>query len=297
MLTQKTKESLSVAGLIYCALLLGTHYVITKQLTQTTDAVVLTGYRFLIAAIPLFVYLLFIRKNPFKKMKPGLILGFFLGLAFISIAEGVRYTSASNAGFISGIFIIFVPIFSFLFFRKKSKLYYLWVLALSLLGFYFLTGQMHDITVGDLLILASAIFTAAHLVLMGHYAKQDLDARVLCFQQFFVVFVLSFAFALVTHTSMAAPTDQVAPLLVLGLAATLSVFFVQMISLRYASEITAALTLAIRPVFAAIFAVAWAGESITVLQMIGGSLLIGAMVVGQFLPGFFRKHHLQEDIA
>jgi drug/metabolite transporter (DMT)-like permease len=291
MYKEKLKRYLSIAGLFCCALILGTHYVITKQLALTTDAVVLTGYRFLIAALPLFFYLLWIKKNPFKNIKLGLILGFFLGLTFICIAEGVHYTSAANAGFISGVFIIFVPIFSYWFFRKQPRLYYLLVLGLSLLGLYFLTGQLQHLNIGDLFILASAIFTAIHLVLVSHYAKQDIDARVLCFQQFLVVFVLSLLFSLSMNKNLLVSTTQIVPLLFLGLIATLSVFFVQMISLRYASEMTAALILAIQPVFAAVFAVFWGGEIITLLQAVGGALLVLAVVFNQLFPIISRYRY------
>jgi len=289
MLTEKTKKYLSIAGLLYCSLILGTHYVITQQLAQSTDPIVLTGYRFLTAALPLFVYLLFIKKNPFTKIKPGLVLGFFLWLVFVLIAKGVTYTSASNAGFISGAFIVFVPILSYLFFRNLPKAYHYFVIAISLLGLYFLTGQLQRINVGDIMILFSALFTAVHLVSVSRYAKQGLDPVVLCFQQFAVVFALSFAFALVAGTNITFPSTQIVPLLFLGLFATLSAFFVQIISLKNASEITAAIILALQPVFAAIFAVLFNNESITAIQMFGGFLLLAATIINQVYPSVFRR--------
>lgn len=289
MFTEKTIKYLSVAGLFYCSLLLGTHYVITQQLAQSTDAIVLTGYRFLIAALPLFLYLLFIRKNPFTKMKPGLVLGFFLWLVFILIAKGVTYTSASNAGFISGAFIVFVPVLSYLFFRHIPKIYHYFVIALSLLGLYFLTGQLQRINAGDIMILFSALFTAIHLVSVSHYAKQNLNPVVLCFQQFTVVFTLSFIYALIAGTSASFPMSQIIPLLFLGLFATLSVFFVQIVSLKNTSEITAAIILALQPVFAAIFAILFNNESITLIQMFGGFLLLSATIINQVFPSVFHR--------
>jgi drug/metabolite transporter (DMT)-like permease len=238
----------------------------------------------LIAAAPLFLYLLFVRKNPFANMKPGFVLGFFLGLISIFIAEGVRDASASNAGFISGTFIIFVPIFALWFFGKKPKLHYVFVLGLSLLGLYFLTGQLEKLNVGDFFILVAALFTAIHLVLMGHYAKQNLDAKVLCFQQFLTVSFLSFLFALGAHKNFFVPAVQAVPLLFLGFFATLAVFFILMISLRSVSEVTAALILAIQPAFTVVFAVFWGGEGITSVQMLGGTLLVAAAVFNQLFP-------------
>jgi drug/metabolite transporter (DMT)-like permease len=159
-----------------------------------------------------------------------------------------------------------------------------------LIGLYFLTGQLHQINIGDVMILFSAIFTAVHLVMVSRYAKEHLDSVVLCFQQFAVVFVLSFLLALMTGKSIVVPTTQTFPLLFLGLFATLFAFFSQMVSLRYVSEITAALILALQPVFAAVFAVVFGGESITFIQVLGGSLLFAATIINQVFLIMFQKH-------
>ena len=282
---KETKNYLSIIGLLYCSIVLGTHYIVTKQISSFVDASMLTAYRFLVAAIPLYIYILYIKKNPFQNMKPGVILGFFLWLVFILISLGLRYTSAINTGFISGIFFVFVPLVNYLLFKKHLKLFLLPVIILSVSGLYLLTGSLGNMGLGDVLILFSAIFTSIHLVLVGYYSKQGLDPIVVCFQQFMVVVLLSFIFALITGKfDMFVPLSQIGPLLFLGILPTLSVFFVQMVSLKYSSEITGAILLSLQPGFAAFFSYWLGGERFTSIQLIGGILLfVSAIIYSCFL--------------
>lgn len=280
----KIKSYLPTLGLLYCAILLGTHYVITKQVSSSVDASMLTFYRFLIASIPLYAYLIYIKKHPFENLKPGVILGFFLWLVFILISIGLRYTSAINTGFISGTFFVFVPFINYLLFKKQPKLPHLPILIVSLCGLYFLTGGLNNVGLGDILILFSAIFTAIHLLLVGYYSKKGLDPVILCFQQFIMVSLFSLIYALITNKlNFYVPIGQIGSLLFLGIMPTLSVFFIQMISLKHSSEITASILLSLQPCFAALFAYIIGNEILKNDQWFGGILLVISAVVYAFL--------------
>lgn len=280
---KELKRGLSIVGFLYCAIILGSHYIITKQLSGSIDVAMLTAYRFLVAAIPLYFYLLYLRKNPFKNIKPGIILGFFLWLIFILVSVGLKYATATNAGFISGMFFIFVPFISYFVFKARFRWVYLPVFLISSLGLYFLTGGLSQIELGGILILLSAIFTAVHIVLVGHYSRKGLDPVVLCFQQFAVVFLLSIMYALVAQKFiLTIPIAQTPPLLFLGLFSTLSVFFIQMLSLKYSSTIAAAIILSLQPGFAAFFAYWLGGERFTGFQFFWGILLFISAIIFAF---------------
>ncbi len=276
----KKKEYASLFGLLYCSIILGTHYIVTKQVSASVDAPTLTAYRFLIAALPLFGYLIYKKKDPFANFKPGAILGFFLWLVFIMISLGLEYTSATNTGFISGIFFVFVPFVDYLIFKKRLQLFNLPIITLSLGGLYLLTGGLTHLSMGDILIFLSAICTAVHLLLVGYYSKQELDPVLACFQQFIMVFLLSILFAFARggfHPLI--PPAQIAPLLFLGLLATFSVFFVQMLSLKRASGTHGAVLLSLQPGFAAFFAYWLGGEKFSGLQLTGGLLLFVSAII------------------
>jgi drug/metabolite transporter (DMT)-like permease len=161
---------------------------------------------------------------------------------------------------------------------------YLPIFLISSAGLYFLTGGLSQFGLGSLLILLSAIFTAVHIVLVGYFSKRGLDPTVLCFQQFFIVFILSFLFTFLTRgVHLTIPTvNQIFPLIFLGLFPTLSVFFIQILSLKHASEITAAILLSLQPGFSAFFSYWLGGEKITEFQVLGGILLIISAVLFSF---------------
>ncbi len=286
----KTKKYLSLAGLLYCAVMLGTHYVVTKQVSTSLDFAMLTAYRFLIAALPLYIYLVYKNKNPFQNLKPGIILGFFLWLVFILISVGLKYTSAINTGFISGVFFVFVPLVNYIIFKRRPKMYHLPIIFISMFGLYLLTSGLSQIGFGDILILLSALFTAVHLLLVGYYSKQDLDPVIICFQQFTVVFVLSLIFAILTNKfSINIDTNQIKSLLFLGLFPTLSVFFIQMVSLKRTTEIMAAVLLSLQPGFSAFFAY-WLGEeNLVSIQWIGGAILFSTAIIYSLVS---REHKI-----
>lgn len=115
----KLKTYISDLGLLYAAAVWGATFFIVKDSLKNVDPVVLVGDRFLLAAILLGTYLLFRRVNVFSHIKYGLILGIFLWLLYVPQTIGLKYTSAANSGFITGLFVAFVPIFAFLFFSWR----------------------------------------------------------------------------------------------------------------------------------------------------------------------------------
>ena len=106
----KHKPFFSDLGLVYCAAIWGSTFFIVKESLFNVNPVMLVAYRFLIAAIILALFLN--KKKLFENWKQGLILGTLIAILYLTQTLGLKYTTASNSGFITGLFIIFVPIFS-----------------------------------------------------------------------------------------------------------------------------------------------------------------------------------------
>jgi drug/metabolite transporter (DMT)-like permease len=177
-------------------------------------------------------------------------------------------------------FFVFVPLINYLVLKKHLKLHFLPEIILSVCGLYLLTGGLNNLGLGDLLILLSAIFTSIHLILVGHYSKQGLDPFVACFQQFVVVALLSLILALSSDKfDLSVTASQIGPLLFLGIVPTLAVFFVQMLALKHAAEITGAILLSLQPGFAAFFSYWLGGERYVAWQWVGGILLFASAIV------------------
>ncbi|MFC6755383.1 DMT family transporter, partial [Halorubrum tibetense] len=100
-------------------------------------------------------------------------LGFLLFIAFYAQTEGLRFTSVSNAGFITGMLVPLVPLLSWLAFRHKITKAGWIAVCLSTAGLYGLTGGANTaLNKGDILVLIGAIAFASHIVLTGHYAQK-----------------------------------------------------------------------------------------------------------------------------
>ena len=119
----KLKLFLAQTGLFYAAAIWGATFFLVKGALDDIDPVVLVAYRFLLAGFILLVFLKIKGRRPLADIRIGLFLGFILWLLYIPQTIGLGFTTASNSGFITGLFVAFVPIFLKLIFKRSpSKL-------------------------------------------------------------------------------------------------------------------------------------------------------------------------------
>ena len=116
---KKHKTLISDIGLVYAAAVWGSTFYIVKDVLNSIDPIMLVAYRFLLASVILGGYLIIKNKDLFKNFRYGIILGLILGTLYITQTIGLKHTTASNSGFITGLFVIFIPIFGWVIFKKK----------------------------------------------------------------------------------------------------------------------------------------------------------------------------------
>ncbi|KAA3601577.1 MAG: DMT family transporter [Calditrichaeota bacterium] len=279
---QKTKTYLADFGLLYAAAIWGSTFFIVKESLDSIDPVVMVGYRFSIAALVLAIFLKFKKKALFTNFKEGLILGFLLWSLYIPQTIGLGYTSASNSGFITGLFIVFVPLFTFLFQKKLPSFLKNVAILLSLIGLWFLTGGLKDANFGDLITLITAVFYAAHLFTADLFVKKEIDPIVLSFQQFFWVGIFSFITSLAFDLPFEILTTKVVWIvLFLAFLPTLMAFVIQLVAQKFTSPIKVSLIFALEPVFAAIFAWTLGGETFVLQNAFGGLLIFIGMILSE----------------
>lgn len=143
--------------------------------------------RFL-AALPIIAAL---RRRP-KLDLLGATVGLVSFLGMIFQVTGLRYTTATNSGFITGMYVIFTPIVSFLLLRKRPPRKLAVSLPLSLIGLVLITNyRFGDINIGDLLTLISSILWSIQIVLINICASRT-DPLSLAFVQSLVISLMSF---------------------------------------------------------------------------------------------------------
>jgi drug/metabolite transporter (DMT)-like permease len=285
MNSQQRYSALATIGLVYAAAIWGSTFVVVKESLDYIHPVILVGYRFSIAAGVLGLGLLLKRRPLFRNLGPGLTLGVILCVLYVFQTIGLKYTTATNSAFITGLFVAVLPILGYVLFHQVPGLPKLAAVGLSVLGLWFLTGGLHGINLGDLLTLVTAVACAAHLLYADHFVKKGHDPYMMSFQQFLTVGVLSLAMGLVIGLPFA--TANVATIWVvvfLALFPTLSAFLIQLLAQRHVSAIRVSLIFALEPVFAAIFSWTVGGEPFVFRRAIGGLLIFAAMLLSTPKP-------------
>lgn len=256
-----------------------------------------TGLRFLLGALVVLPLVLLARPQPDKsqrrfsrKMLTGSIaLGVVLTLGINLQQIGLMFTTVTNSGFITGLYVILVPVFG-LFIGMRTGLGTWGGALLALVGMLLLSvNEDYRIASGDWLQLLGAACWAVHVLLVGALAARY-DAIRVAFVQFVVCAFISLLFALVFEEVLwesillAGPAILYGGLLAVGIGFTL-----QVVAQKDAITSHAAIILSLEAVFAAIAAWAVLGETLSPRGLLGCSLMLAGMLLAQLVPIYLDR--------
>ena len=283
----RRRSALAHLGLFYAAAVWGSTFFVVKAALADIDPVIMVGYRFLLAGMILLVFLRITGRPIFEGFGRSAFLAVILFLLYIPQTVGLEYTTASNSGFITGLFVAFVPVFLRTLFKRRPTLMEVAASVVSLIGLWILTGGLRDINIGDMLTLLAAVTYALHVLYSDKYMKAGADPYVISCQQFLMVGLLSLLTAVVFDLPFGVGSTSTAlTVLFLALFPTLSAFVIQMFAQRITSPLRVSLVFALEPVFAALFAWTLGGEEIVGHRALGGLLIFAALVLsGLPTPG------------
>ncbi|OGF46084.1 MAG: hypothetical protein A2452_01565 [Candidatus Firestonebacteria bacterium RIFOXYC2_FULL_39_67] len=277
-----SKSFIAEMGLVFATILWGSSFFVIKDSLAGVSPNSLVTCRFLLAALVMAVVVKFRKKKLFSNLKAGIIVGFFLWSMSLSQSIGLGITSASNSGFITSMFIVFVAIFSVLFFKKNIAAATVIAVLIDVAGLWFLTGGLKEINTGDLLTLGTAMVCALHVLFVDRFRKQKADAYVLCFQQFLVAGVLSLAVSFVFNLPLAVTSTKAAlGIVFLALFPGVIAYLIQLKAQKYTSSIKTSLIFTLEPVFAAGFAWTLGGEKFILTGALGGLLIVIGMLISE----------------
>ncbi|MBI9081830.1 MAG: DMT family transporter [Pseudodesulfovibrio sp.] len=211
-----------------------------------------------------------------------------IGLAGPQLAAmGFEASTAGKAGFITGLYVVFVPIFGLMLAQRAG--WGTWLGAgLAVIGMYLLSVTSSlTISFGDMLILIGALFWAGHVLLIGKLSPgmDAVDAIKLSTLQFSVCAILSLLGAGATESMTLVGLQGAAlPILYGGLMSVGIAYTLQVIAQRDAQPAHAAIILSLEAVFAAIGGWMMLEEILTVRAMIGCGLMLTGMLLSQLKP-------------
>lgn len=241
----------------------------------------------------LFLIIIFkIKKGPNRKMNKwaerryfigaGIILGIALFFASGVQQVGMVYTTASKAGFISSMYIVLVPLISLILGRKIPKTIWLGVF-LGVFGLYFLCAKdgLDALGYGDLLVLASALLFAIHILIIDYFAPKVDSVKLSCVQ-FFVCGIISlFPMFCFETPSIEALLNCKWALLYAGVLSSAVAYTLQIMGQKDTDPAIASLILSLEGVFAVLSGFLILGETLTMREFFGCFLMFGAIIAAQ----------------
>ena len=247
------------------------------------------GLRFLLGAASLLPLLWWLKsRQPAGQSEDRRLLltgGLLAGAVLFSAASlqqvGLLYTTAAKAGFITGLYIILVPVIGLALRHKTGT--NTWVGALiAMAGLYYLSVT-EDFTIGygDLLQVAGALFWAIHLLVLDHYSSRVAPIR-LAGVQFLACGLLSLAVAFtIEMPTISGAVAGWQALLYAGLVSVGVGYTLQVVGQRGAHPAHAAIILSLETVFAAIGGVLLLGEILDERAIVGCALMLAGMLISQ----------------
>ena len=202
--------------------------------------------------------------------------GVFLGLGYIFQTLGLARTGAAITGFVTGLYVVFTPLLAYFFLKERiTKL--IWVcVAVATVGLGLLSIRGFSVGIGEMLVLASAFFFAAHIIALGKWSSGR-DVYAMTIVQLAMCAVLS-GLASIPEGYSPPPDNGVWGVVIFtAVICTAVAFVVQTWSQAHMTTTKVAVILTMEVVFAAIFAMIFGGERLTLQATLGGVMVLAAM--------------------
>lgn len=278
------------AMLLVVSVIWGSAFVAQRIAAVQSGIFWFNGLRFLLGALCLLPFYWLRRKKglvaPFVASRHLPAIGITGALLWAGAGlqqAGLQYTTAGNAGFITGLYVVLIPIFLAIFWRRPARPA-IWLAAgLATIGMFLLStgGGLTRLNPGDILELAGAVMWALHVILIGKFVAA-MDLLQLVIGQYLVCAVLSLASGLLFESGTLPDVAQSwGAILYTGLLSVGVGYTLQAAGQRVAPPADAAIILSTEAVFAALFGWLILDEILSPIQILGCAIIFGGMLLAQ----------------
>ena len=232
-----------------------------------------------------------IRSGPFysdrkerriNTVKGGLCCGVFLVSATLFQQIGIVYTSAGKAGFITAMYMLFVPIVGFVLFKMRHSWTVWLAVALGVVGMYLLCmNEALYLTKGDALMLVCALLYSGHILCCDHFV-QKAEPISMSAIQFITASVISLILAFIfEEPSVSQIMTAILPILYCGFVSGGMGYTLQIVGQKFADPAPASLIMSLEAVFAVLGGVLMLGERMSVREGAGCMIMFVAIILVQ----------------
>ena len=293
----KKNEVLGLIILFICAIIWGSAFIAQSMAAGKIGAWMYNACRFLVGGvilIPLIIILDLKKKKKVEEEKDekkpiwflliaGSIIGLLLAIASFLQQKGIETIPAGKAGFITGFYLVLVPIFSFIFFRQKLKIHIYIAAVLGLLGLYLLSVSdgFSSITVGDIFVIGCAFVFTFQILGVDYFVKKVDPIKLSCVQMFFCG---SFSLLLALITEKNTWNDIInclGPILYAGIMSCGVAYTLQVVGQKMVNATIASLILSLESTFSVIFGVIILQEYLSTREIWGCVVMFLAICISQ----------------
>ena len=283
-MTTRRNALLATGALLLTTASWGSTFFMIKDLLDTIPVLDFLGVRFAIAGLAMLaVAHRAVLALSWEAWRRAAVLGLVYGVAQILQTSGLAHTAASVSGFITGMYVVCTPLLAAVLLRTRITAVTLGAVLLATAGLGVLTLQGFSIGYGEALILVAAVLYALHIVALGAWSTPH-EALGMSVVQLLVIaavcLVTTAPDGLVLPTSVGDWSRVVYMALVAGALGLLGQTWAQ----AHLSPTRTAIVMSMEPVFAALFAVLFGGEGATVRMLVGGLMVLAAMLVVEMRP-------------
>lgn len=278
------------------ALVWGVTFVVVKSALGEISTVYFLTLRFAAAAVCMAVlFAAGLRRAGGRAVLSGLrggaIAGLFLWSGYMLQTFGLKYTSAGKSGFITGLYIVLVPVIAAAVYRRASQVSEILGILAAAGGLMLLTlpSLALQVNIGDVLTIACAAAFAIHLLVLGYYSQRE-NFEAVALGQIATAAILSGLSLLVEPPRAIWSPKVLFALTLTSLFATALAFALQTWAQQYTSATRTALIFALEPVFALLTAVVAGGEVITPASLAGAALILGGILLVEVKPAIGSRH-------
>tara|TARA_B100000287_G_scaffold311051_1_gene294303 strand:+ start:186 stop:1013 length:828 start_codon:yes stop_codon:yes gene_type:complete len=265
LLSDKNK---SLFALFLSAMFFGSTFIIVKNLLVTFSPTFVVFMRYLIASI----FFLIIGGIPKKEtIKPGIILGFFLWLGYISQTQGLVTTSTINSGVVTGFYVVLTPFFSRAInktlLRRNNYIYSI----LGFVGIVLISITDFSQIFGNIFTFICAIAYSMHIVFVERYVRNKSISQLMAVQSITGAIL---CLPLLKTNEFSNLIDYIIPIIFLGLVVNVGAFYLQLYGQKIIKASTSALILSLEAIFALFIGILIGGEVLNLISWVGVFLVM-----------------------
>lgn len=292
-----TKIRFAVIALLFVGFVWGAAFVLMKDAIEQQPYMDFLATRFTVAALAMALLRPRVSLNFAKgDIGFGALIGTVLAVGYITQTIGLEATTAAMSGFLTGLYVVLTPLLAWLVLKQKISLKIAIGAILAAIGLGILSGAAESVEfqIGQLWLIACAVMYAVHILLLGKYG-QGRDSYRFAMLQIAFVAIVTWVFALLDGYQ--APPDGSVwfAILFTALLSTVFAFWVQTWAQTILEASRVALLITSEVVFTAIIAVAVGQEPATAAMVIGGSVMLVAMLLVEW-PTKSKSGRYQERL-